>query len=88
VIVKYALGLEESENLAKTSNPYNHVQCYTSMLLMFNKNKRISSLITAIIIIIPLSFFPLNDDHTSGLLLFSTEPVFAQLSGQTIPYRE
>lgn len=55
-----------------------------------NKNKKISSLTTAIIIIIPLSFFPLNDDHTSGLLLlFSTEPVFAQLSGQAIlPYGE
>lgn len=54
-----------------------------------NKNKKISSLTTAIIIIIPLSFFPLNDDHTSGLLLlFSTEPVFAQLSRQAIPYGE
>jgi hypothetical protein len=55
---------------------------------VFNKNKKISPLATAIIIIISLSFLPLNDGHTSGLLLFSTEPVFAQLSGQAIPYGE
>jgi hypothetical protein len=58
--------------------------------LVFNKNKKISSLTTAIIIIIlSFSFLPLDDSHTSGLKLFSAEPVFAQLSGQTIlPYGE
>jgi hypothetical protein len=58
--------------------------------LVFNKNKKISSLTTAIIIIIlSFSFLPLDDSHTSGLKLFSSEPVFAQLSGQTIlPYGE
>jgi len=55
--------------------------------LLFNKNKKISSLTTAVIII-SLSFLPLNvgGDHTSVLLPFSTKPVFAQLSGQPIPY--
>jgi len=58
------------------------------MLLAFNKGKKISSL-TIAIIIISLSFLPLNDGgHTSALLLFPTEPVFAQLSGQSIPYGE
>src|SRR5215203_4932535 len=58
------------------------------MLLAFNKDKKISSLTTAIIII-SLSFLPLNDGgHTSALLLFPTEPVFAQLSAQSIPYGE
>ena len=58
-------------------------------LLVFNKNKKISSLTTAIIIIISLSFLPLGDGHTSAFLLFSTKPVFAQLSGQTVlPYGE
>jgi hypothetical protein len=52
-------------------------------------NKKISSLTTAIIIITSLIFLPLNDGHTSALMLFSTEPVFAQLSGQSIlPYGE
>jgi hypothetical protein len=52
-------------------------------------NKKISSLTTAIIIITSLIFLPLNDGHTSALILFSTEPVFAQLSGQSIlPYGE
>jgi hypothetical protein len=57
---------------------------------MFNKNKRNSSLMTGIIIIMmSLSFLPLDNGHTSALLLFSTEPVFAQLSGQVIlPYGE
>jgi hypothetical protein len=56
---------------------------------MFNKNKRNSSLITGIIIIMSLSFPPLDNGHTSALSLFSTEPVFAQLSGQVIlPYGE
>lgn len=60
------------------------------MLLAFNKNKKISSL-TIAIIIISLSFFPLNNGrggHTSAFLLFPTEPVFAQLSGQSISYGE
>lgn len=56
---------------------------------MFNKNKTIGSLTTAIIIIISLSFLPLDDGHSSALLLFSAEPVFAQPSGQAIlPYGE
>lgn len=42
-----------------------------------------------IIIITSLSFLPLGDGHTSALVLFSIEPVFAQLSGQaTLPYGE
>jgi hypothetical protein len=58
---------------------------------VFNKNKKNSSLTTGIIIIImmSLSHLPLDNGHTSPLLLFSTEPVFAQLSGQVIlPYGE
>lgn len=51
------------------------------MLLSSNKNKRKSSL-TMAIIIIALSLLPLNDDLSSILLLFSAEPVFAQLSAQ------
>jgi hypothetical protein len=51
------------------------------MLLSSNKNKRKSSL-TMAIIIISLSLLPLNDDLSSILLLFSAEPVFAQLSTQ------
>jgi hypothetical protein len=61
------------------------------MLLMSNKNKRNSSLTTGIIIIIvmSLSFLPLDNGYTSALLLFYTEPVFAQPSGQVIlPYGE
>jgi hypothetical protein len=62
------------------------------MLLVFNKNKKNSLLttgITIIIIIISLSYLPLDNGHTSALLLFSTEPVFAQLPGQVIlPYGE
>jgi hypothetical protein len=61
------------------------------MLLVFNKNKKNSSLTTGItiIIIISLSYLPLDNGHTSALLLFSTEPVFAQLPGQVIlPYGE
>jgi hypothetical protein len=56
--------------------------------LTFNKNKKISSLTTAIIIIlISLSFLPLSDGHSLALLLFSPEPVFAQPFGQdVIPY--
>ena len=57
--------------------------------MVFNKNKKISSLTTAIIIILSFSFLSLDDSHTSALKLFSVEPVFAQLSGQTIlPYGE
>jgi hypothetical protein len=51
------------------------------MLLLSNKKKRMSSL-TIAIIIISLSFLPLSDDLSSILLLFSAEPVFAQLSAQ------
>ena len=51
------------------------------MLFSSNKNKRKSSL-TMAIIIISLSLLPLNDDLSSILLLFSAEPVFAQLSAQ------
>ena len=51
------------------------------MLLSSDKNKRKSSL-TMAIIIISLSLLPLNDDLSSILLLFSAEPVFAQLSAQ------
>jgi hypothetical protein len=65
------------------------------MLLVFNKYKKNSSLTTGIIIIIiiiimmSLSYLPLDNGHTSAVLLFSTEPVFAQLSGQVIlPYGE
>ena len=56
--------------------------------MTFNKNKKISSLTTAIIIIlISLSFLPLSDGHSLALLLFSPEPVFAQPFGQdVIPY--
>lgn len=51
------------------------------MLLSSDKNKRKGSL-TMAIIIISLSLLPLNDDLSSILLLFSAEPVFAQLSAQ------
>ena len=55
---------------------------------MFNKNKKISSLTTAIIImLISLSFLPLNDGHTLASFLLSAEPVFAQPFVQDIiPY--
>ncbi len=55
---------------------------------MFNKTKEISSLTTAIIImLISSSFLPLNDGHTLGSFLLSAEPVFAQPFGQDItPY--
>ena len=55
---------------------------------MFNQNNKVSSLTTAIICIISLSFLPLNDGKNSALLLFSAEPVLAQLSEQSIPYGE
>jgi hypothetical protein len=51
------------------------------MLLSSNKNKRKTSL-TMAMIIISLSLLPLNDDLSSIFLLFSAEPVFAQLSTQ------
>ena len=51
------------------------------MLVLSNKNKRKSSL-TIAIIILSLSFLPLNDNLSSILLLFSAEPVFAQLSAR------
>jgi hypothetical protein len=58
---------------------------------MFNKNRKICTSATAIIII-SLSSLSLNvgggDGHTSALLPLSTEPVFAQLSRQSIPYGE
>jgi hypothetical protein len=56
---------------------------------MFNKTKKISSLTTAIIImLISSSFLPLNDGHTLASFLLSAEPVFAQPFGQDdiIPY--
>jgi hypothetical protein len=56
---------------------------------MSKKDKKTSSLTTAIIIIIiALSFLPLNDGHTSGLFSLSAERVFAQPFGQTLPYGE
>jgi hypothetical protein len=57
---------------------------------MVNKNREICTLATAIIII-SLSSLSLNvcgDGHTSALLPFSTEPVFAQISRQSTPYGE
>lgn len=55
--------------------------------MVINKNRKIGSLTTSIIIV-SLSFLPLNDDHTSALLLLSAEPVFAQPSGEDILYGE
>ena len=57
--------------------------------LIFNKTKKISSLTTAIIImLISSSFLPLNDGHTLGSFLWPAQPVFAQPFGQDdiIPY--
>jgi hypothetical protein len=53
---------------------------------VFSKNKKISLLTTAIIIIIiiSLSLLPLDDGYTLRLLLFIIEPVFAQLSEASI----
>lgn len=53
-----------------------------------NKYRKIGSLTTTVIIIISLSFLPLNDGHTSALFLFSAKPVFAQPSGEDILYGE
>lgn len=56
---------------------------------MSKKDKKISSLTTAIIIfIIALSFLPLNDGLTSALFPLYAEPVFAQPFGQSLPYGE
>ena len=55
--------------------------------MVINKNRKIGSLTTSIIIV-SLSFLPLNDGHTSALLLLSAEPVFAQPSGEDILYGE
>lgn len=57
--------------------------------MVTNKYRKSGSLkTTVIIIIISLSFLPLNDGHTSTLLLFSAKPVFAQPSGGDILYGE
>lgn len=58
--------------------------------MVTNKYRKIGSPTTTviIIIIISLSFLPLNDGHTSALLLFSAKPVFAQPSGGDILYGE
>jgi hypothetical protein len=56
---------------------------------MSKRDKKTSSLTTAIIIIIiALSFLPLNGGLTSALFPLSAEPVFAQPFGQTLPYGE
>jgi hypothetical protein len=68
--------------------PYNHVQRSVSILLVFNKNRKIS-LLRMSILVIALSFLPLDEvGHTLALVLFSVEPVFAQISGQDIPSGE
>jgi len=64
--------------------------------LALNKNRKISSLVVAIIFIIiiitittSLSLLPIGNDDTSALMLFSIEPAFGQLSGQaSLPYGE
>lgn len=56
--------------------------------MVTNKYRKIGSATTTVIIIISLSFLPLNDGHTSALLLFSAKPVFAQPSGGDILYGE
>jgi hypothetical protein len=57
--------------------------------LVTNKYRKIgSATTTVIIIIISLSFLPLNDGQTSALFLFSAKPVFAQPSGEDILYGE
>ena len=57
--------------------------------MVTNKYRKIRSpKTTVIIIIISLSFLPLNDGHTSALFLFSAKPVFAQPSGEDILYGE
>jgi hypothetical protein len=56
-------------------------------LVVSNKNNRIGLLVIAVTII-SLSSLPLNEWDTLTLLSFSAEPVFAQLSGQAIPYGE
>lgn len=56
--------------------------------MVTNKYRKIGSATTTVIIIISLSFLPLNDGHTSALFLFSAKPVFAQPSGEDILYGE
>lgn len=56
--------------------------------MVTNKYRKIGSATTTVIIIISLSFLPLNDGHTSALLLFSAKPVFAQPSEGDILYGE
>lgn len=56
--------------------------------MVTNKYRKIGSATTTVIIIISLSFLPLNDGHTSALFLFSAKPVFAQPSGGDILYGE
>ena len=56
--------------------------------MVTNKYRKFGSPTTTVIISISLSFLPLNDGHTSTLLLFSAKPVFAQPSGGDIPYGE
>ena len=56
--------------------------------MVTNKYRKFGSPTTTVIIIISLSFLPLNDGHTSALFLFSAKPVFAQPSGGDILYGE
>lgn len=56
--------------------------------MVTNKYRKFGSPTTTVIISISLSFLPLNDGHTSTLLLFSAKPVFAQPSGEDILYGE
>jgi hypothetical protein len=55
---------------------------------LLNKNKKASSLTTAIIAILSLSFLPPIDDDSSASVPFSPEPVFGQLSEQSFSYGE
>jgi hypothetical protein len=55
---------------------------------LLNKNKKASSLTTAIIAIISLSFLPPIHDYSSASVLFSAEPVFGQFSEQSFSYGE
>ena len=58
----------------------------TSTTLIFNKNKKISSLATAIIIVImSLSSLQLDSRHSS---IFTAEPAFAQVSGEALLYED
>ena len=58
----------------------------TSTTLIFDKNKKISSLaISIIIIIMSLSSLPLDSRHSS---IFTAEPVAAQVSGDALLYED